>query len=188
MFFGTALIVASLSRVNGTEWHVGGTIGGGGRHDGGVAMVMRVEHARSPLRCPPVAETRRGDEAMRRRGGAVLPAAVGHGVLSLLLLEQLRDGQQLFQHVLQRAKRALEDASVTGRRKDVLCVSRTCCAPLSLLSVRSSSECEAQTSCSAARSRDRSVLKCSVASGRSGTFCRKHGGHFSKPAKLSLRI
>ncbi|TNN53018.1 hypothetical protein EYF80_036769 [Liparis tanakae] len=33
-------------------------------------MVMRVEHARSPLRCPPVAETRRGgDEEMRRRGG-----------------------------------------------------------------------------------------------------------------------
>lgn len=36
------------------------------------------------------------------RGGAVLPVAVGHGVLSLLLLEELRDGQQLFQHVLQR--------------------------------------------------------------------------------------
>lgn len=46
----------------------------------------------------------------------------------------------------------------------------TCCAPLSLLSVRSSSECVAQTSCRAARSRDRSILKSSVASGRSGTF------------------
>lgn len=33
---------------------MGGTIGGG--HDGGVAMVMRVEHARS-LRCSPVEET-----------------------------------------------------------------------------------------------------------------------------------
>lgn len=34
--------------------------------------------------------------------GAVLPVAVGHGILSLLLLEELRDGQQLFQHVLRR--------------------------------------------------------------------------------------
>lgn len=36
---------------------------------------------------------------------AVLPVAVGHGVLSLLLLEQLRDGQQLFQHVLRRGRK-----------------------------------------------------------------------------------
>lgn len=36
------------------------------------------------------------------RGGAVLPVAVGHGILSLLLLEELRDGQQLFQHVLHK--------------------------------------------------------------------------------------
>lgn len=57
--------------------------------DGGVAMVMRVEHAgsgRVPL------EARReggGDE----EGRAVLPVAVGHGVLNLLLLEELCDGQ-----------------------------------------------------------------------------------------------
>lgn len=55
----------------------------------------------------------------------------------------------------------------------------TCCAPLSLLSVRSSSECVAQTSCSAARSLDRSVLKCSVVSGRSGTFY-KHNRHLAE--------
>lgn len=36
------------------------------------------------------------------RRSAVLPVAVGHGILSLLLLEELRDGQQLFQHVLGR--------------------------------------------------------------------------------------
>lgn len=35
-----------------------------------------------------------------RRGRAVLPVAVGHGILSLLLLEELCDGQQLFQHML----------------------------------------------------------------------------------------
>lgn len=30
-----------------------------------------------------------------------LPVAVGHGVLHLFLLEELCDGQQLFQHMLQ---------------------------------------------------------------------------------------
>lgn len=34
------------------------------------------------------------------RRSAVLPVAVGHGILSLLLLEELCDGQQLFQHML----------------------------------------------------------------------------------------
>lgn len=33
-------------------------------------------------------------------GRTVLPVAVGHGILSLLLLEELCDGQELFQHVL----------------------------------------------------------------------------------------
>ena len=32
---------------------------------------------------------------------AVLPVAIGHGIVNLLLLQKLRDGQQLFQHVLQ---------------------------------------------------------------------------------------
>lgn len=41
----------------------------------------------------------------RRRWCAVLPVAVGHGILSLLLLEELCDGQQLFQHVLHRKKK-----------------------------------------------------------------------------------
>lgn len=36
------------------------------------------------------------------RRSAVLPVAVGHGILSLLLLEELCDGQQLFQHMLHR--------------------------------------------------------------------------------------
>lgn len=40
-----------------------------------------------------------------RRRSAVLPVAVRHGILSLLLLEQLCDGQQLFQHVLRRGNR-----------------------------------------------------------------------------------
>lgn len=35
---------------------------------------------------------------------AVLPVAVGHGILSLLLLEELCDGQQLFQDVLNDRK------------------------------------------------------------------------------------
>lgn len=128
-----------------------------------------------------------------RRRSAVLPVAVGHGILSLLLLEELCDGQQLFQHMLQRGNRNLIHLlKQDGINRHVcvcmrvhsgdICQSLTCWAPLSLLSVRSSSECVAQTSCSAARSRDRSVLKCSVASGRSGTFY-KHSGQFSKHVK-----
>lgn len=38
------------------------------------------------------------------RRSAVLPVAVGHGILSLLLLEELCDGQQLFQHMLHMRK------------------------------------------------------------------------------------
>lgn len=79
-----------------------GTIGGG--HDGGVAMVMRVEHAQSPLCRTPVEETCGGMGRWEERRSAVLPVAVGHGILSLLLLEELCDGQQLFQHMLQRGK------------------------------------------------------------------------------------
>lgn len=45
-----------------------------------------------------------GWEHGRRRRSAVLPVAVGHGILSLLLLEELCDGQQLFQHVLHRER------------------------------------------------------------------------------------
>lgn len=119
-------------------------------------------------------EVEEEEEEEGGRRSAVLPVAVGHGILSLLLLEELCDGQQLFQHMLHMRKqefrlmcmRAGWPACAQMRHK----LSLTCCAPLSLLSVRSSSECVAQTSCSAARSRDRSVLKCSVASGRSGTF------------------
>lgn len=46
----------------------------------------------------------RGHGRKRRRRSAVLPVAVGHGILSLLLLEELCDGQQLFQHVLRRER------------------------------------------------------------------------------------
>lgn len=56
-----------------------------------------------------------GWEHGRRRRSAVLPVAVGHGILSLLLLEELCDGQQLFQHVLRRGKGKLNQAAV-GRR------------------------------------------------------------------------
>lgn len=63
----------------------------------------------------------------------------------------------------------------------------TCCAPLPLLSVRSSSEWATHTSCRAARSRDRSVLKCSVASGRSGTFCEHRREGEARGARLMKR-
>lgn len=62
---------------------------------GWVAMVMREGHATSPRGCTP----RGGGELTQGWGdgrSAVLPVAVGHGILSLLLLEELRDGQQLF--------------------------------------------------------------------------------------------
>lgn len=68
---------------------------------GWVAMVMRVEHARSPRGCTPSEETWRKDGKVgEEKRSAVLPVAVGHGILSLLLLEELCDGQQLFQHML----------------------------------------------------------------------------------------
>ncbi len=57
-------------------------------------------------------------------------------------------------------------------RKDFRSYNGTCCAPLSLLSVLSSSKCVTQSWCRAARSRARSVLKCSVGSGSSGTSCK----------------
>lgn len=77
-------------------------------------MAMGAEHANASfLAALRRRRLRRGDGMMGgggggggggwrdgRRGGAVLPVAVGHGVLSLLLLEELCDGQQLFQHVL----------------------------------------------------------------------------------------
>lgn len=47
-----------------------------------------------------------GEEEDGRRS-AVLPVAVGHGILSLLLLEELCDGQQLFQHMLHTRKQEL---------------------------------------------------------------------------------
>lgn len=37
-----------------------------------------------------------------KQWAAVLPVAVGHGILSLLLLEELCDGKQLFQDVLNK--------------------------------------------------------------------------------------
>lgn len=39
------------------------------------------------------------------RRSTVLPVAVGHGILSLPLLEELCDGQQLFQHMLRKGNR-----------------------------------------------------------------------------------
>ena len=50
-----------------------------------------------------------------RRRSAVLPVAVGHGILSLLLLEELCDGQQLFQHMLQKRKQEVDQSSDTGQ-------------------------------------------------------------------------
>lgn len=63
--------------------------------------------------------------------------------------------------------------SISSRNSLYLCLSLTCITPRSLLSVRSSSECATHISCKAARSRDRSVLECSVVSGSSGTFFSK---------------
>lgn len=126
------------------------------------------------------------DGVTDRERGMELPVAVGQGVLRLFLLEELRDGQQLFQHMLQTHRggeyciiqqilRNGQNCSVNTmgllQRCSVL-AAQTCCAPLSLLKVRSSSEWATQISCRAARSRDRSVLKCSGASGKSGTFWR----------------
>lgn len=66
-----------------------------------------------------------------RRRSAVLPVAVGHGILSLLLLEELCDGQQLFQHVLQRGNKELDKSPETGRHKIVLCVGTAVISPVS---------------------------------------------------------
>lgn len=163
---------------HGGRWvGMSGAIGGG--HDGG--WWWRGCHGDEGRACyvSSVLHSGGGDLAEGWEDGrrGVLPVAVGHGILSLLLLEELCDGQQLFQHMLQRGNRS----QISLLRHELSRVgtgvisSLTCWAPLSLLSVRSSSECVAQTSCSAARSRDRSVLKCSVASGRSGTFYKRRG-------------
>lgn len=133
------------------------------------------EHARSPRGC--VHGEGRGLGAKMdkwEQWATVLPVAVGHGILSLLLLEELCDGQQLFQYVLNDRKSRKWLFSRARRElwgKSSCCSGcLTCCAPRSLLRVRSSSECVAQTSCSAAKSRDRSALNDSGCSGRSGTF------------------
>lgn len=57
-------------------------------------MVMRVEHARLSA-VDPEGDGGMGGEMEEGGGGgsAVLPVAVGHGILSLLLLEELCDGQ-----------------------------------------------------------------------------------------------
>lgn len=159
---------------------VGGTVeGGDGRcHGNDWSMLGQVP-------CASLCRETKGESKRERR--AVLPVAVGHGIVILFLLKELSDGQQLFQHVLQREtwdsnglqsswhvfgtmtltdSKILFGLSITGWMH----LPHTCCAPLSLLRVRRSSEWETQISCRAARSRDRSVLKCSVASGRSGTF------------------
>lgn len=59
---------------------------------------MKVEHAGIPLATP----WRRRQMEWQREREMELPVAVGHGVVHLFLLEELRDGQQLFQHVLRR--------------------------------------------------------------------------------------
>lgn len=149
---------------------------------------MKVEHAGIPLATP----WRRRQMEWQREREMELPVAVGHGVVHLFLLEELRDGQQLFQHVLRRHSWRMfyaPDSVRTGENRSVCLLWKkkkkcmyvlappTCCAPLSLLKVRSSSEWAAQISCRAARSRDRSVLKCSEASGKSGTFWRNREEH-----------
>lgn len=55
-------------------------------------MVMRVEHARLSA-VDPEGDGGMGGEMEEGGGSAVLPVAVGHGILSLLLLEELCDGQ-----------------------------------------------------------------------------------------------
>lgn len=68
------------------------------------AEAMRGARATDPLCCVPLGGCLMGgwEHGRRRRRSAVLPVAVGHGILSLLLLKELCDGQQLFQHVLHR--------------------------------------------------------------------------------------
>lgn len=41
-----------------------------------------------------------GDKLTDKMTEVELPVAVGHGIVHLFLLEELSDGQQLFQHVL----------------------------------------------------------------------------------------
>lgn len=41
-----------------------------------------------------------GDKLTDKMTEEELPVAVGHGIMRLFLLEELSDGQQLFQHVL----------------------------------------------------------------------------------------
>lgn len=78
---------------------MGGTIGGG--HDGGWWKGCHGDEGRA-CSVSSVLHSGGGDLTEgwedERRGIAVLPVAVG--ILSLLLLEELGDGQQLFQHVL----------------------------------------------------------------------------------------
>lgn len=78
-----------------------GNVGGAVGDEGWVAMVMSGacwvgSHVR--LRA------RKRRDGWREGRSAVLPVAVGHGIVILFLLKELSDGQQLFQHVLQREK------------------------------------------------------------------------------------
>lgn len=76
---------------------VGGTVeGGDGRcHGNDWSMLGQVP-------CASLCRETKGESKRERR--AVLPVAVGHGIVILFLLKELSDGQQLFQHVLQREK------------------------------------------------------------------------------------
>lgn len=62
-----------------------------------VAMTMKMETCWDPTGYSMKTET---DGVTDREWNMELPVAVGHGILHLLLLEELGDGQQLFQHVL----------------------------------------------------------------------------------------
>lgn len=57
----------------------------------------------------------RGWGGWEERKSAVLPVAVGHGILSLLLLEELCDGQHLFQYMLRRSNGEINEPRETGR-------------------------------------------------------------------------
>lgn len=60
-------------------------------------MVMKVEHAGDPTGYSMETETDGGTDRERE---VELPVGVGIGVVHLFLLEELRDCQQLFQHML----------------------------------------------------------------------------------------
>lgn len=77
---------------------IGGGGDGGGGGGGGRRGDEGVEHARAPTPSPPPPPPcvlAGWKEVEVEAWWAVLPVAIGHGIVTLLLLEELCDGQKL---------------------------------------------------------------------------------------------